>query len=412
MGSLVENGFQIAAAEESKKGGGAIPQLPKRSLREKILDSSTLDILHQEQRLVNDALAQGAALQPEMYRALGFEPVYAEEGGGQEAFTEAANRVAALEAEAGKRQELKARLSELKSSPKGTGKKARAVHKERRQVQKELNRLPTHKGTLKSLKKARAELGQLQTLPRRIIGVKPLAEAADPTGSPGGKFRAAFELENESLTRALQGDLPIDPTLIRAFDEKEQALREQLRRQFGPDFESADAAREILSNFDRERAEAFQQFNREQIQTFADITNRRAGLLSDLTTARLSQLAEPVRQQLGRAGSLAAVNQDIRATTQQRQNRRVDIFNAQQTQFSDRAFNTQMKAAGLASEGKAIGQIVNTLIAAAAGGAAGAGLTGGGASQIGGGGLSGFTKGALGNLSNQAISQSQAQTRE
>lgn len=416
MGSIVSSGFDIAAAEETKKGGGMVPQFPKRSLKEKLVDNSTLDILFQERLLVNDALAQGAALQPEMFRALGYEPIFADEGGGTEELNAAANSLGELEDQGRLRSELQAQLKELRPG-KGRNRRheGRNIKKERRAIRKQLNKLPRGKALQKATKRARENLAELQSVPRRIIGVEPTA-ASDPTGSAGGKFRSALDLQNESLDRALRGDLPIDPTLIRSFDERERALREQLRRQFGQDFESADAAREILSNFDRERSEAYQQFNREQIITFSGLTERRAGALDALTRSRLEQLQEPVKAQLVRGGALSAVIQDTGITLGRRDARRQQLFDAQQAQFQDRAFNTAMRAAGLSQEGEAIGDIVNTLIAAAAGGA-GAGALGAGGGALGGaggggGGLAGFASKFGQGLQSQAIAQSQTDTKE
>ena len=429
MGSIVQGGFDIAAAEEQKKGGGGIPQYPKRALAEKILDNDTLNILRQERQLVDDALAQGAFLQPEMYRALGYEPVYDEREGAD--LQGAADRLDELEQVQRQRTALTQELKDLGPIRKRTvvtgegrfaksrekvGPKSRERIARRNELKKQLKQLPKGDELKKSLNKAQDELSSLQSLPRRVVGIRPLDGGADPTGSKGGAFREAFDLQNETLNRALKGEEPIDPTLRRAFDEKERALREQLRRQFGPDFESADAAREILSNFDRERAEAFAQYNREQIESYSSMTGERAGLLSDLTSARLGQLQEPVKAQFTRAGALSGLGQDIRSTTAQREERRRTLFDVQTQQFQNRLINSISKAEGLSKEGSAIGSIVNTLIAAAAGGGAGgaagatAGSTGGAAGGAAGGGLLGLAKSFGGGLMSvgkqEALSQS------
>ena len=263
-------------------GGGYVPP----GLREMLYSRGTMDMLDAERSILDDALAQGKAVEPEMYRALGLEPIY-----DREEDPELADRSAAL---AGKQE----RLNDLRLQKVGLqGAKGRGAKQQRRDIQRRSKQLNKEITILSRDVEQRGAVG------RRVVGFKPLAGVADPTGSAGNAFGAALDQFNLHLSDALSGKEPLDPTLKRTFDGRERTLRERLRRQMGPDYETSTGGAQALANFDREKSEAFSQYNRESIETYATLSERRAGALSDLTSGKLRNLAFPAafRSELGRA---------------------------------------------------------------------------------------------------------------
>lgn len=274
--AAAQAGMQIAQANKAGDAGSSyIP--PSNS--EVIFNRGTKGILNSERAILDDALTQGKLLEPEMYRALGLEPIY-----DRPEDPEFAGMSAALSGKQAQVEDLRRQMAEIKSM-KGPGERARSnrikgLERSRRLLNREISSLTQEVET-------RGAVG------RRVVGFEPIAGVADPTGSANGSFGGALDQFNASLSRALAGEEPIDPTLKTEFETRERTLRERLRRQMGPDFETSTGGQTALANFDREKAEAFAQFNREQITESSRLAESRAGALSSLTGARLQQLAFP-----------------------------------------------------------------------------------------------------------------------
>lgn len=246
-------------------------------LQERLFNRGTRDILDSERAILDDALAQGKLVEPAMYAALGLEPVY-----DRPEDPEVGNLSAAL---AGKQQRLAAIRTEragLRNRPGGA-----ARDKQVKKLNRESVRLKRDIAT------ATTDLEQRGAIGRKVVGFKPLAGPADPTGSAGNSFGGALDAFNAHLASALAGKEPLDPTLRSSFDEKERTLRERLRRQMGPDYETSTAGAQALANFDRERSEAFASYNTQAIGYYSGLSESRAGALSELTTGRLKNLAFP-----------------------------------------------------------------------------------------------------------------------
>jgi len=262
-GALIEGaGTAMQYLGKGKKGNKTFdPDLYRNSqLFERLFQRGTEDILNEERTAVEEAVKQGALISPELYRTLGYEPIMED-------------RSEALAIATRKRDEIRARLTAKMGKGKG--------------------KIIGRKKLQRALRVAEAELGDLSAAPLRVIGIEKRATPPDPTGSEGGSFRTAFDLENETLRRALIGEDPLDPTLKREYEERERTLRERLRRTLGTDYETASSGIEALANFDREKAEAFAQYNRGTIKDFSAMTESRAGAISTLTGERLQQLSFP-----------------------------------------------------------------------------------------------------------------------
>jgi hypothetical protein len=262
------------------------------SLQERRFNRGTRELLDAERSILDDALAQGKLVEPEMYRALGLEPVY-----DRPEDPDFASRSQALAGKQSRLAQIQQRRAEIQSV-RGAGKKGRA--KELRQLNREAVRLN------KEIPSLTTELEQRGAVGRRVVGFRPLAGVADPTGSAGNSFGGALDQFNAHLAAALSGKEPLDPTLKRTFDDRERVLRERLRRQIGPDYETSTGGAQALADFDRERAEAFAQYNTNVIGYYSQLSERRAGSLSDLTSGRIRNLSFPATLRAALAGSLGA----------------------------------------------------------------------------------------------------------
>lgn len=265
----------IAAAQSAGAFDKGVPGTPgyiPPSTSEVSFNRGTRQILDAERAILDDALAQGKLVEPDMYRALGLEPVY-----DRPEDPEVAGLSNELSGKQNRVSEIQRELAALRGKK---GDRFHQLRRERRQLNKEISSLS-------------GEVERRGAVGRRVVGFKRLEGVADPTGSAGGEFGAALDEFNTGLSRALKGEEPLDPTLKRAFDEKEQVLRERLRRQMGPDYETSTAGRAALANFDRERSEAFAQYNRQSIAFYSELAEGRAGALSELTSERMRNLAFP-----------------------------------------------------------------------------------------------------------------------
>ena len=292
---LVSVGMQAAKAagafgSGAASGGGlAGAGYVGPGVRERLFNRGTQDIMDSERSILDDALAQGKNIEPEMYKALGLEPVY-----DRPEDPDLANLSQTLSGKQTRLNEIRTQRAALQSQ-KGPGRKGR--QKQLRHLTREANQLN------KEIPAYQSEVEQRGAVGRKVVGFKPLAGVADPTGSAGGSFGAALDQFNLHLADALAGKEPLDPTLKESFNERERVLRERLRRQMGPDYETSTAGTQALANFDRERSEAYAQYNRQSIEGFSKLAEGRAEALQSLTSGRLKNLAFPAtfRSEIGRA---------------------------------------------------------------------------------------------------------------
>jgi len=304
--------------------------------------------MDEERRTMEEALSQANFLQPEMYKLLGFEAVYDTAGADVGA---ASKKFEDLQGKFNANRERVLQIGEALKSGSVKGADARALRKERRQINKVQPNLN------KQLGLAQRQLGDAQTSPRRIVGFKKLDQPADPTQSKGDLFRMALDLQNETLVRALKGEEPIDATLRTAWDEKERSLRERLRRSLGPDYETSSAGIETLANFDRERSQSFAQFNQETIRAFSDMTESRATALSNLTGARLQQLLYPAGEQAKLGLALGQTASDRLALVRSQQEARGQKFDAAAAKYKADVARDNARAEAIAGIGQGVGSI-------------------------------------------------------
>lgn len=312
---------QKAGAFGGGGGGGGGSAYVRPGQRELIFNRGTTDIMDAERGILGDAITQGKLLEPEMYKALGLEPVY-----DQPENPDLAGLSGKLSGYQDQANAARERISTAKAGKPYPGRK-----RDIRLAKKE-ELFANRQATLTS-----RELEQKGAVGRRVVGFKPLPGVADPTGSAGGAFGAALDQFSLHLSDALAGKEPLDPTLKSSFDDRERTLRERLRRQMGPDYETSTAGIQALANFDRERSEAYAQYNRQSIEGYSSLAESRAGALASLTSERLKNLAFPpaFRAQLGQTLEGAAAARQ--KTSQQMQAERGVQIQAAETGNNRRA---------------------------------------------------------------------------
>jgi hypothetical protein len=341
-----------SASQQGGKGGGGAPSVAAPTNVERIFNRGTADMLDEERRIMEDSLAQANFMQPELYKLLGYEPIYDE---AQADITPLANRADELNAQ------LNGSIRALNTVRAAKGPKAKR-EAARAAGYMNVNALKkARKDLMRQKELADRELSAAQTTGRRVVGLKKLEQSGDPTQSQGDLYRMAFDLQNQTLVNALQGKEPVDATLKTAFEEKEKALRERLRRTLGSDYETSSAGMEAIANFDRERSEAFKQFNQELVRSFSSMTESRAASLSDLTSARMQQLLFPSNAQAARALTLGQAASDRQQVSDLRQRERGLQFEGKKAKYeADRA------------RSEARTQAISSLIGSVGGGLSGA----------------------------------------
>lgn len=352
--SAVAAGTQAYSASQAGKGGGA-PAVRYADLHEQLFNRGTVDVLNNERALMQDALAQARFVQPEMYKALGFEPIYDKSNEG------------AIAASGEKRDSIRAALDanrEARIQTKGKPTKKKRLAREADRLNRELT-------------VAERQLGEAQAVGPRVVGLRQSEERPDPTGSKDNLFQVATDLQNQTLVRALKGEEPIDATLKTEYEERERTLRDRLRNSLGSDYESSTAGQSALSNFAREKAESFQRFNSETVRSFSDITNARAGLTSNLTGARLEQLLGPARAQAGFAQALGGTAERRMDYGKFRQAERGLLSNMDERAYNNRQQQNAAEQQRLQGIAGAIGGVGQGLTSFAGGFPQGGGSAGG-----------------------------------
>lgn len=285
-----------AAYQASKAGAGAgakPPRVQGLTKNQQLFNRSTQHILDQEQALLANAASQGVAANAEIYKKLGYEPTY--------------------DGPAPDYARMKSEQDQAHSDAVTAFTEWQKAKKTGKGVKQANAKLSAAKALFSS--KADAYNSALAN-PRQITGLNRLPNNADGTQAghdpknPDDLMQVALDLQNQTLIRALKGEEPIDSTLTHSFEVGENNLRDKLRRQLGPDYETSTAGSEALSAFDRQKGEAFESFNRQTVDLFSKLTESHALALSNMTTQQISNMLTPTRTMLSIAGAMGQSAED------------------------------------------------------------------------------------------------------
>lgn len=170
------------------------------------------------------------------------------------------------------------------------------------------------------------------------------AEAPDPLKDQRKAIEAKFY---ERTQNALEGKLNVDPGLLQSLDEQEARVREQLRKQLGPGYETSSPGIEALSKFN---------LNRENI-----LEGARRGDLTMAEQLGLAQNASNLGQQGQTFGQAMGLTGAPLASSSALQGVASGYGNAANALASDRYAQYQGQLAGYQADQKTFGSLMGGL---------------------------------------------------
>jgi hypothetical protein len=336
-------GAQAASGGKGGSGGGQTPG-SEATLWERLVNQDVVNIGNEERALIENAIGEGRLLAPEMYRALGLEPQYAEDPAAVQRqatvkqITDMEGQLSGLDQtirglqqqRAGAKpkqkkalnkqiQEVERQRINLASALAGARTDARSaglLNARTGELESQLSELDTQRARLRAKKNnpaaakrlkeinnkreqilgelavARRDEGAETVNPYKIVGFKKIDGADLPADSPLSMQNPQTQIlmaQQKRLLAALRGENPVDPTLLRGFEEKERLLHEQLSRQLGPDYAITTVGSDALRNLERERAEAMAQYNQSEIAAASGQQADQSRLIEDLLASRLEK---------------------------------------------------------------------------------------------------------------------------
>lgn len=196
----------------------------------------------------------------------------------------------------------------------------------------------------RSLQQAQAELLQqqrdllagqierqaaLEPLLYEQMGLKPVYVDGKITGFEKAQTPAQAQDEQisnlfrERTLASLKGELPIDPGLTRQLGESEKTLRDTLRKQLGPGYETSTPGIEALANFNQRKNEAISAAQRGDLSLSQQLGIQQQQASAGGTTSSLQQLIasgnfqQPSGDPFASASTLAAGLRGERMTRDQ-----------------------------------------------------------------------------------------------
>jgi hypothetical protein len=283
-----------SALQTSKQDTQTHPAgIPPPTVKQSQFNRGTMNMLDQARAVVQNAVGQGQELSPLIYQMLGLQPEVEDHTAELSAAGEQLN--------AAQQQYNEARetMSTIRGIP--PRKRSREQRKQLRQLTKQAPAME------KSLGDAKTAYGQLETMPKRITGLTPMDPNAIPAESP---FSAQNPLNQAQATQAKRlneymAGGEVDPTLKHQYDSAEQALRAKLSQRFGPDYEASTVGQMALSNFSRQKNEAFATWNQQQVEKYNSLAFTGAANLQNLLAGRIGLLEHPEQAATGRGNALA-----------------------------------------------------------------------------------------------------------
>ena len=232
-------------------------KLPGPSVEEKALQKEQADTIRFQRELLTEQVRQQELLAPILFKQAGINPIFDDEG-----------KITGFEeTEPGLREEIQKESLELTRD---------ILDLQKRELQTSEDLAPAEKvfreKSLDLLSK------QLDASERALD----LAEKINPLEE---------EVETLSLERtlaALKGELPINPSLTRELDEQEELLREDLRRQLGPGFETSTPGRNALDKFFRDKEEILEGARRADLTNSESLSLARSSLRKGTTATTTS----------------------------------------------------------------------------------------------------------------------------
>jgi len=288
MSNIGSTALQTSKQEQTRTPEAGLPSAAQRGFM-----SGTRNMLEDARRVAENAIGQGAQLNPIIYQMLGLKPTMvdnsADLGAAREEYNAARDQFNSAQSQ----------LDQLKALPKG--KRSKQQKKQIRQLKKGLKQMQL------SAENAEARYNELQTMPNQITGFEQMDPSEIDASSP---FSSQNPLNQAQATQAsrlneyLAGG-EVDPTLKQQWTSAEQALRAQLTQRFGPDYESTSVGQMALQNFSRDRNEAFATWNQQQVERYNNMAFGGAANLQQLLAGQIGLMREPGQAQMAGAANLS-----------------------------------------------------------------------------------------------------------
>jgi len=273
------------------------PAYSPKTMKEKLLGKEVRSLISSESDLMSNAMGQFSNLSPELYAAaLGMVPQYEDNSADLSAASQARD---AIQAEV---QQIQDALGMSKKERKAAG-----LPGNPEKLRKQL------KLAQRNLTNATNRFRDLEAMPKRITGFEKASPDMLPADSPlssQNPYNQIRSTTNEGLLAALRGEAPVDQTLTNQWNEAEDQLREKLRRQLGPDYETSTAGIQAIANFEREKSESFQAYNRQTILDYSALSIQNEQLNQAMLQGILERGTYLPTTQMALAGQL---NQPVQA---------------------------------------------------------------------------------------------------
>ena len=231
--------------------------VPGPSQQEKDLQQEQTEILRQQRTILTEQTRQQELLAPILFKQLGIKTVLDDEG----------KIISFEEGDATLREEIQKESLELTRDILGLQKRELETAEDLAPAEKEFR-----EKSLDLLSKGLDASERALDLAEKI---NPLEEEVET-------------LSLERTLKALKGELPINPSLTREIDEQEELLREDLRRQLGPGFETSTPGRNALDKFFRDKEEILEGARRADLTNSESLSLARASLRQGTTATTTS----------------------------------------------------------------------------------------------------------------------------
>ena len=255
--------------------------------------AGTMNMLDEARGVVENAIGQGQDLNPMIYQMLGLQPQYEDHSADLQAAQGEMDKAQQQYDQAQKT------ISQIKAVPAG---------RRSPQQRKQLNMLRAQmKGMTQSLQTAKDQFGRLQTMPKQITGLTRMDPSQIPANSPFSAQNPLYQAQQTEAQRLNQylagGD--VDPTLKHQYSVAEDQLRASLAQRFGPDYESSSVGQMALSNFNRQKNEAFATWNQQQVEKYNNLAFQGQANLNALLGQNISLMREPSNTAIGYGADLS-----------------------------------------------------------------------------------------------------------